>query len=64
MASMLCLDLRAITFPEQNAHVGIPVPAVLETVNVYLRIHPQISTVYSEPRHWVTVLKICTEALH
>ena len=57
MAYMLSLDLRAITFPEQNAHKELPVPTVLETVNVCLRIHPQISTMRSEPLLWVTVLK-------
>lgn len=62
MAYMLGLDLRAITFPEQKAHKELPVPTVLETVNVCLRIHPQISTMRSEPPLWVTGLKPCAEA--
>ena len=62
MAYMLGLDLRAITFPEQNAHEELPVPTVLEMVNVCLRIHPQISTMRSEPLLWVTGLKPCAEA--
>lgn len=37
-------------------------PTVLEKGDVCLRIHTQISTTYSETQHWVTGLKLCTEA--
>lgn len=56
------LDLRAVTFPEQNTYELMPVPTVLETGNVYFRICPQVSTMHSETRHWFAGLKHCDEA--